>query len=467
MVFSSIFFLLYFSPIFFVVYYLLPNKLRNSWIIVASIFFYWWGAPSFFFILIMSCLLDYYAGVLYIKSKRSLYYYGAITSNVLLLLYFKYCNFFIDTINEAIGYKIEWTAVALPIGISFLTFQKISYLVDVKRKDGEQQSHFGQYFLYVVLFPQLIAGPIVRYKEINHQLLNRINQITTTNIYLGLRRFIIGLSKKVLIANVLGVTVDHIFEIPYNELSSSTAALGLLAYTFQIYFDFSGYSDMAIGLGKMMGFTFPENFNFPYIARSITEFWRRWHITLSNWMKDYLYIPLGGNRKGAIRTYFNLFIVFFLSGLWHGASWNFILWGVYHGLFLIIERLFLLKVLNKLPSFISLLYNFVIVSFGWLLFRANSLNEAYKYGAALFSNNDIGEVTGTIITTKFYFIFILAISFSFMGILNEGFFNSVNNKMGQNQLKLLGSHISIIILLILCLAELFSSGFNPFIYFKF
>ncbi len=467
MVFSSILFLLYFAPIFFLVYYLLPNKFRNGWLVIASLLFYWWGAPTFFFIFIGSCLFDYYASIFYVKKEQTAYFYLAIFGNVALLLYFKYCNFFVENINEIVGYEMEWTKVGLPIGISFLTFQKISYLIDVKRGDCERQSYFHRYLLYVVLFPQLIAGPIVRYKEISNQLLNRIDQITSNNIYLGLRRFVIGLSKKVLIANVLGLAVDQVFAIPHNELSSLAAILGLLAYTFQIYFDFSGYSDMAIGLGKMMGFTFPENFNFPYIAKNITEFWRRWHITLSNWMRDYLYIPLGGNRKGAVRTYFNLFIVFMLSGLWHGASWNFVIWGCYHGMFLVVERLFLVKVLDRIPRIISVCYCFIVVSIGWLLFRAESLNEAYGYGSALINNNIDGTLMDTIFSSKFYFIFSIAILFSFMGFFHENWLNKINTNIAQSRLKIIFSHIAILLLSVLCLGELFASGFNPFIYFRF
>lgn len=467
MVFSSILFLFYFAPIFFLAYYILPHQLKNTWLIISSLLFYWWGAPTFIYVFILSCLIDYWAAILYSKNKKKIFFYLAIIGNIILLLYFKYFNFFIENINEIIREDLEYTKVILPIGISFLTFQKISYLIDVYRKDCEHQPYFHRYLLFVVLFPQLIAGPIVRYKEISKQLTNRFEQITSTNIYIGLRRFIIGLSKKVLIANVLGEVVDKVFELPTSELSSFAAILGLLAYTFQIYFDFSGYSDMAIGLGKMMGFTFPENFNFPYISKNITEFWRRWHITLSSWMRDYLYIPLGGNQKGSISTYFNLMIVFFISGLWHGASWNFVLWGVYHGLFLVIERLFLLKIIKKIPSLISVLYSFIIVSIGWLLFRANSFTEALDYFST-FNNNTIKVSSiDDFFTLKFYTIFTLAIIFSFVGFFKEKQLNNINLFLPTSKLKLWTSHFSIIILLALCLGELFASGFNPFIYFRF
>jgi alginate O-acetyltransferase complex protein AlgI len=467
MVFSSILFLLYFAPVFFLVYFLLPDKWKNGWVIISSLLFYLWGAPSFFLVFILSCAMDYYAVILFSKTQNKIYYFLGVAGNVFLLLYFKYYNFFIENVNEVLGNDIEWTKVALPIGISFLTFQKISYIIDVKREDCEPQKYFHQYLLYIALFPQLIAGPIVRYKEISDQLSNRFEQITSTNIYIGLRRFIIGLSKKVLIANVLGLAVDQIFSLNPSELSSYASIMGLLAYTFQIYFDFSGYSDMAIGLGKMMGFTFPENFNFPYIAKNITEFWRRWHITLSNWMRDYLYIPLGGNRLGGLRTYINLFVVFLISGLWHGASWNFVIWGAYHGFFLIIERMFLLTTLNKLPSVFRVIYCFSVVSMGWLLFRANSIEEAIFYCSGLISNNAEAISLDTIFTSKFYVVFVLAFLFSFMGVINEAFFEKINNSISINRLKLISSHVMIVLLLLLCLGEIFASGFNPFIYFRF
>lgn len=467
MVFSSILFLFYFAPFFFGIYFLLSNKHKNGWLILSSFLFYWWGAPTFIFILILSCLIDYLAAIYFSKNNNTIIYFASIICNVALLLYFKYFNFFIDNINNIIGKEIEFTKVVLPIGISFLTFQKISYLVDIKRKDAEPQQHFGRYLLFVILFPQLIAGPIVRYKEISSQLINRFNDVTTTNVYLGLRRFIIGLAKKVLIANVLGEVVDKVFELTPNEISSFASILGLVAYTFQIYFDFSGYSDMAIGLGKMMGFTFPENFNFPYIAKNITEFWRRWHITLSSWMRDYLYIPLGGNQKGTAKTYINLILVFLISGFWHGASWNFIFWGAFHGFFLVLERLFLLKILKIIPSILSVAYNFSVVSIGWLFFRSDNLTEGFNYFKNFRSFEIPFHFIDEIFTAKFYTVFILALIFSFMGLFGERILNEINSKLSSNSLMRVFSHFTLVILLVLCLGELFSNGFNPFIYFRF
>lgn len=467
MVFSSIIFLLYFAPIFFLVYYLIPQKLKNSWIIFSSLLFYWWGAPSFIFILILSCVLDYICALFYLKYNLKFIYYIGILSNVGLLLYFKYYNFFIENFLTYTNSNETFLRVVLPIGISFLTFQKISYLVDLKRSNGELQVKFSNYLLYVVLFPQLIAGPIVRFKEISNQITNRFQTINYETVYLGLRRFIIGLGKKILIANVLGETVDAIFILPITELSSFAVLLGVLAYSFQIYFDFSGYSDMAIGLGKMMGFTFPENFNFPYIAKNITEFWKRWHITLSNWMRDYLYIPLGGNQKSEVRTYFNLILVFLISGFWHGASWNFIVWGAYHGIFLVLERLFLSKLSSKLPSFITILSTFVIVSLGWLLFRVDNLSQALNYIKAI-NNIDLQMNNWSeLFTNKFYFTLFTAALLSFMGAFFEVQLNNYISSMPSSKIKIIGSFVSLLCLFLLSLGELFASGFNPFIYFKF
>lgn len=341
MVFSSVLFLFYFLPIFFLVYILIPVKLRNTWALIASLLFYAWGAPIFVFVVSGIIVIDFFiVNKIYESQDRSLRRKLLTVSVILkvgLLAYFKYANFFIENIDvvlQAAGFsKIPWTQVALPIGISFFTFQALTYSVDVYRKVHAPLKSIGDYLLYILLFPQLIAGPIVRYNEIADQLEDRHENENFDNRVLGLFRFIIGLSKKVLIANVLGAEADKAFAFSQDELTSNIAWIGILAYTFQIYFDFSGYSDMAIGLGRMMGFKFPENFNNPYVSQNITEFWRRWHITLGRFMRDYLYIPLGGNRVTVSRMYFNLAFVFIVSGFWHGAAWNFLIWGAYHGFF--------------------------------------------------------------------------------------------------------------------------------------
>jgi len=345
MVFSSTLFLLYFLPAFLVTYSLVGKKRKNWVILFASIFFYSWGAPQFVFILIGSTILDFYlVKQLFLSSevrRKKLFLILSLVMNLGLLAYFKYANFFIENVNMALNSmgatSVSWTNVVLPIGISFYTFQTLTYAIDVYRGVHKPLDKLHQYLLYILSFPQMIAGPIVRFNLVADQIVER--RETIDDKLFGFYRFCIGLAKKVLIANVLGHQAKEIMELPADQLTFITSWIGILAYTFQIYFDFAGYSDMAIGLGKIMGFTFPENFNNPYNSRSITEFWRRWHITLGQWMKDYLYIPLGGN-KGAhkFRLFFNLWFVFLVSGLWHGASWNFVIWGAYHGFFLILDH---------------------------------------------------------------------------------------------------------------------------------
>jgi len=351
MVFSSSLFLLYFLPVFLIVYYFLDWKYKNLFTLIASIFFYSWGAPDFIFIVLGSIAIDYYIVNLLAKSsgkKKRIFLSLSVILNIGLLAYFKYANFFIENVNEILGYfgfnHVQWVKVILPIGISFFTFQKLTYSVDVYRKVHTPLKKVTDYALYILMFPQLIAGPIVRFNEIADRIEDRRKFETIDNKLLGFFRFAIGLAKKVLIANVMGAEADRIFAMNADDMTTPIAWIGVIAYAFQIYFDFAGYSDMAIGIGKMIGFSFPENFNNPYISQSISEFWRRWHLTLSRWMKDYLYIPLGGNRVATKRRlYFNLWIVFLISGLWHGAAWTFIIWGAFHGLFLILDRLFLLK----------------------------------------------------------------------------------------------------------------------------
>ncbi|MBL0339972.1 MAG: MBOAT family protein [Bacteroidetes bacterium] len=469
MVFSSITFLLYFMPVFFLVYYLIPYKFKNYWLVASSLLFYSWGAPLFIFAFVASSLIDYFATTQFHKSNGKWFLFASILLNVLLLGYFKYSNFFIDNFNfiseTLFGSKIPWSNVILPIGISFLTFEKISYLIDVYRKDCEAQRNYMNYLLFVILFPHQIAGPIVRYKEVGEQINNRKANLTPVKVYEGLLRFIIGLSKKVLIANVLGEQVNDIFKMPSEELTFTSAWVGIIAYSFQIYFDFSGYSDMAIGMGKMLGFKFPENFNFPYSSKSITEFWKRWHMTLGNWMKDYLYIPLGGNRGN--NTYLNLMIVFFLSGLWHGASWNFVIWGVFHGSFLVAERIGMNTLLKKVNPVPSTLYTFLVVITGWVFFRAENLSYAYGFLKTMYSIPVIDSSLLENLNTKFYFVLILALLFSFKSERVQkrltALYTEVSNNSALNWLIM----FSIVVLYLFNLGELLATGFNPFIYFKF
>ncbi len=469
MVFSSITFLFCFLPLFFITYYLLPDKLKNTWLVISSIVFYSWGAPLFIFAVIISCFIDYFVALHFEDRNRKLFLVIGIITNLSLLFYFKYFNFFIGNFNaiseSLFGTKIPWSNVVLPIGISFLTFQKMSYLVDVYRKDCEVQKNYWNYLLFVILFPQLIAGPIVRYKEISEQINHRYGAISRTNTYEGLMRFIIGLAKKVLIANILGEQANAIFNQSISDISFTQSWLGIIAYTFQIYFDFSGYSDMAIGLGTMLGFKFPENFNFPYSSKSVTEFWKRWHITLSNWMKDYLYIPLGGNRNH--RTYVNLMVVFLLSGLWHGASWNFVLWGAIHGFFMVAERIGLVRLLKKGGGILEVGYTFFVVTSAWVFFRSESISYSLNFIKTMYSIHSLDIYYLTSFNLKFYLVLLIAGIFSFVPSRFQQHFHQWYSLSNSSLTLNITKGTAVLILYIFVLGELLATGFNPFIYFKF
>ena len=481
MVFSSSIFLFYFLPLFLVLYFLADRKYKNGIALLASLVFYGFGSPRFLIVLLLSILIDYFLVRQISKSedpkRRKLFLLLSVVLNIGLLAYFKYANFFIENFNSLLAVfgssPVKWTKVVLPIGISFFTFQKMSCSIDVYRKTAASLDNIADYALFIMLFPQLIAGPIVRYNEVAEQLVDRQANETIDNKLLGMYRFIIGLSKKMLIANIMAEYVDQVFAQPATEIGVGTAWLGILAYTFQIYFDFSGYSDMAIGIGRMIGFKFPENFNCPYISKSITEFWKRWHITLGNWMMDYLYIPLGGNRKGRGRTYLNLWIVFFLSGLWHGASWNFVVWGAYHGIFICLDKLLKgkRKVENGKPSALhspfSTLLTFFLVMIGWVFFRADTLGYAIQYLGTLFGfhgNNPVAFCNPQFVTTL-----VVAAFFSFFGMTQAGqktldfFFNKKAYR--PRQYALVG--LLMVVLLILSASFILKGSFNPFIYFRF
>ena len=470
MVFSGLTFLFYFFPLFFFVYFLLPKSLKNYGLLIGSIVFYAWGAPKFVFVLLLSTVIDYYiVRKLYQSDKpnKKKWLTTSITLNLGLLIYFKYANFFVDNVNVAlqslsIG-TIPLPEILLPIGISFYTFQTLTYSIDIYRGDNKPLKSVTDYVLYIMMFPQLIAGPIVRFGEIASQITHR--PFSNKQVVEGFIRFCIGLAKKVLIANSLAITADKIFALPPNEWTSTIAWLGILLYTFQIYFDFAGYSDMAIGMGKMLGFTFPENFDSPYTSISITEFWRKWHITLGSFMRDYLYKPLGGNRNGTFLTYRNLIIVFLLSGLWHGASWNFVLWGVFHGFFLVVERF---TGLAKSTAFRSprVVLTFVIVVLGWVVFRIEHTTDALVFYKSLFQFN--GTMPIYIYRKKLLFVLALAVLFSFISMTGIG-------KKWQNHfynqsysVKSLVTYFSLaVILFTLSVASLSTGSFNPFIYFRF
>jgi len=473
MVFSSVLFLFFFLPITLLLYYITRKRYKNLVALLASVVFYAWGAPLFVFVIFGSIICDFIFAKYIHKSqglKKKLLLSAAITLNVGILVYFKYANFFVDNVNTLLysfGFtEIHWVKIALPIGISFFTFHEMSYIIDVYRGVKPPMKNILNYALYILFFPQLIAGPIIRFNEISDQIEDRSYQFTVDNHLLGFFRFVIGLAKKVLIANVLGEEADRIFALGFDDLTTPVAWLGVLAYAFQIYFDFSGYSDMAIGLARMMGFIFPENFNNPYISQSITEFWRRWHMSLSRWMRDYLYISLGGNRVSVPRMYFNLIFVFLISGFWHGAEWNFILWGAFHGLFLILDRLFLLKLLKRIGKFPSILFTFFITLLGWVLFRCESLEQIKNYFTRLFDFSF--RPTDLYFDSRFVVILFVGIFFSFFGAFGgvEKWQEHVYAS-GQKNRNVIFLSLFSIFLFVICSSAVISSGFNPFIYFRF
>lgn len=467
MLFSSVTFLFYFLPIVFMIYYIVPNKIKNYVLLLASIVFYAWGGVLYLPILIISVFSNYLFALKIDKykdnkekSKRILTL--SIIFNILFLGVFKYLNFIVGTINIILNSSINIPQIPLPIGISFYTFQAMSYVIDVYRKDGRVQKNIFNLLLYISMFPQLVAGPIVRYETVDDQITKREYSFDKFN--LGLERLIKGLFKKVIISNTVGELATIIYELSPMEMSITTAWIGAIAYTLQIYFDFSGYSDMAIGLGKMLGFDFMENFNYPYVAKSVSEFWRRWHISLGSWFRDYLYIPLGGNRCSTIRGYRNLTIVWLVTGIWHGASWNFIIWGMYFGLFIILERLFLQKLLDKLPKIIQHIYLMIIVIIGWVIFSQPNLTSAIEYLKIMLGIGDYPLINGyaTFYIKQYGMIIFVAILAS-IPILKY-----VRDKSTIiNNLIKLAKPIIVLFLFILVIIYLVNSTFNPFIYFNF
>lgn len=461
MLFNSPLFILYFLPIFLGVYYLAPKRFKNAVALFASLLFYAWGAPTFAIVLVASGMLDYFLSQHLHKIHGKKWLILGISYNLGTLFLFKYFNFFIENVHQifdAIGFGFDaYLELILPIGISFFTFQKISYLLDVYRGCTKRADSLLNYLLFVSLFPQLIAGPIVRYKEIAQQLTDRFEKDHWQSRLSGLYRFIIGLSKKVLIADALIPLVGESFGA--GDVSSLQAWVGLLAYTMQIYFDFSGYSDMAIGLGRMMGFRFPENFNWPYVANGFQDFWSRWHITLSNFMRDYLYIPLGGNRASNIITTRNLWIVFLLSGLWHGANWTFIVWGAWHGFFLTIDRF--TGLFKKLRPVVSRLLTFLLVMLGWVWFRSENISAGTDFFKTLIQFNG-SEFN---ITSRQLFVLFLSTAIAITPIARKKM--SMTNFESQNNKQDLLKSAFAFALLLLSLGQMALSHGQPFIYFRF
>lgn len=468
MVFSSLTFLYFFLPIVMVLYFLVPMKGKNFIILVSGLFFYAWGEPIYVLIMILSTTIDYTAGRLIDhfdsdKKKRTLFLLVSVVMNLGLLGVFKYGSFVISNINSIFGVQLPDPQLPLPIGISFYTFQSMSYTIDLYLRKIKVQKNFISFTSYVSLFPQIVAGPIVRYEDVAAEIDSRTVNVGKVGEGIGI--FIKGLSKKVLLANNIGLVWSQVKAMDYGELSVVTAWLGILAFTFQIYFDFSGYSDMAVGLGKMLGFQFPQNFDHPYISKSISEFWRRWHITLGSWFRSYVYIPLGGNRGGLLKTLRNLAITWFLTGLWHGASWNFILWGLYFGLLIIIERLGWGKVLARLPSLVSRLYTFILVIFGWVLFEVSTLDGVGRYFRAMFGGSGIlVDSTAKYILASSGVLFVLCAVGS-TNLIQK--FLAWIRKIKSGLAAAYAAPVAQAVLLLACTAYLVDATYNPFLYFRF
>lgn len=467
MVFSSLTFLFMFLPAALLVYFIVPKRWKNLVLFLSGVIFYAYGEPVYLYVMILSVLIDFCCG--YVMNRyddkpkiRFAMLMTSVVMNLTLLGVFKYSSFFVSSINGLFGTSITDPRLPLPIGISFYTFQSMSYTIDLYRRKIPVQRNFLKFGAYVTMFPQLVAGPIVRYDDVRKELEHR--EVSVSIAGEGAAIFIRGLAKKTLLANNIGGLWATIKALPIDQLDTATAWMGILAFTFQIFFDFSGYSDMAIGMGKMMGFQFPENFNFPYMSKSISEFWRRWHMTLGTWFREYVYIPLGGNRKGLFKTIRNIAIVWALTGLWHGASWNFVLWGVYFGVLIILERLFLGKLLEKLPEFLSGLYTFLMVVFSWVLFEFEQIQDILRYFKAMFGGNGLGFMD----ERAFYYlrnyavVFLLCILFStdWCKRLVSWFTSRVP---GAAVVFPLGR----IALFAICISFLVDATYNPFLYFRF
>lgn len=478
MVFSSLIFLFRYLPIVIILYYISPAKLRNAVLFFASLLFYAWGEPVYIVIMLFSTLVDYTHGILVDlfkekgeMAKAKLTVASSMIVNLLLLGYFKYSDFLISNINGIFNLNIPLLKLALPIGISFYTFQTMSYTLDIYRGQAKVQRNIISFGAYVALFPQLIAGPIVQFKTVAKQLEER--KENKDLFAYGIIRFTIGLGKKVLLANNIGLLWKQINLMQVNNLPVLTAWIGILAFAFQIYFDFSGYSDMAIGLGSLFGFTFLENFNYPYQSKSITEFWRRWHISLGSWFRDYVYIPLGGNRKGIISQIRNISIVWLLTGFWHGASWNFILWGAYFGIILVVEKFYLARVLNKLPDWISRFYTLFIVLMSWVIFAFDDFQEGIYYLKVMFGgmNSPIYDTETLYILYNYAVLLLIAIFASTELPKNivqrvAGYFINSSKRLDRLFYYMI-ENTFIIVLFILSIAYLVDASYNPFLYFRF
>lgn len=470
MVFSSVMFLFRFLPFFFLLYFLVPGRGKNVILFLGSLLFYAWGEPVCIVLMLFSVAADYVHGRLIWryrgKSRARIFLISSIVINLLLLCFFKYADFLIQSVNSLTGASLPLLNLPLPIGISFYTFQTMSYTIDVYRGEAKVQKNLLDFAVYVTMFPQLIAGPIVKYRSVEECLHSRKTDIL--EISRGLKRFVTGLAKKVLLANAVGELWADISVMEFSNLSVLTAWIGALAFAFQIYFDFSGYSDMAIGLGEIMGFHFPENFNYPYISGSVTEFWHRWHISLSSWFRDYVYIPLGGKKKGVPRQLLNILIVWMLTGIWHGAGWNFLFWGLWFALLLMLEKLFLGKALKQLPKGIGILYNAAAVLLGWVVFALNTPAETGGYLAAMFGvRGNLIDGQGLYLLGQYFVLFAIAAAASTP--LPHRLVSRLE-KSGTGwgiALYRLGEKVVPALLLLLSVAGIVDAAFNPFLYFRF
>lgn len=466
MVFSSTIFLCVYLPLVLLGYYICPKKGKNLFLLIVSLIFYAWGEPKYVFLMIFSILVNYVFGLLMDKHRENkkrlkLMLVISVIIDLGLLSVFKYTDFIITNINSVFGAGFDLLNIALPIGISFYTFQAMSYTIDVYRDDVRVQRNLIDFGMYITMFPQLIAGPIVRYSDVQDQL--AVRNVTTADFSEGIMRFVVGLGKKVLLANQMGAVWTQIYALG-GDISALMAWTGAAAYTFQIYFDFSGYSDMAIGLGRMFGFKFPENFRYPYESVSITDFWRRWHITLSTWFKEYLYIPLGGNRRGLARQALNLLIVWTLTGFWHGAGWNFVMWGLYYFAILFIEKLFLLKALDKLPRLFRHAYALLLIVIGWVIFASDDVSVMLPYLGSMFGAN--GALGGMDVYTLLTRAALMVICCVASTELPRRLFVTAAGKMNEKAAFTVKSVLTLT-LLALSVVFLIGDSYNPFLYFRF
>lgn len=469
MVFSSVVFLFRFLPIFLICYYVAPGRMKNLILLFGSLFFYAWGEPVYVLLMLFSTVTDYFHGRMIEKhrgsGKAKAFLVSSILVNLLVLCFFKYADFLIQAVNALLGVSIPLLHLPLPIGISFYTFQTMSYTIDVYRGEAGMQKSLLDFGVFVTMFPQLIAGPIVKYRDVEERLHNRSVDICAINR--GMKRFCVGLAKKVLLANNIGELWSEISGMNLGEISALTAWLGILAFAFQIYFDFSGYSDMAIGLGEMLGFYFPENFNYPYISASVTEFWRRWHISLGSWFREYVYIPLGGNRKGLPRQMINIFIVWMLTGIWHGAGWNFLLWGLWFGLFLSLEKLFLGRILTELPRAAGILYNSLLVLVGWVFFALETPEQIWSYLKAMAGAGGVFDGQGLYLGRQYMVLFALAAVGATPLLTGLGKRLEHSGTGAGIAIYRLGEKVLPVILLLLAVAGIVDASYNPFLYFRF